>query len=430
MPDLYPASIDGIDLEIETVGDEFSKAIVKHEYPHRDGALLEDMGQHARTCRIKCHFWDDGGGHATYDAHQDLLAHLESREIVELVHPQHGPLRGGIESVSVQHDDTDRHAEIEIVFVHGQIEDTDDTAHEDVEGAVESAYMDSIEEQKTEFGEDMLAAIGPEANAIIGTVLDPAMGIVEQFNWVSGMARQYLQGVESFVGLLEGTLNQVTNPANSLISIISYGSDLPGRVIGALARCTERYSESIGGKDADPSRYVGSLIAWSDNLTAESGDFSKTARIGTASQVAVHTAYCYKADEELRRVRRRSEVRPAFDAKGKYTPPAYTAADQLMTERELENTLAEVRVRIQAAVGLARQATSLKRSALLLMQHVGEVKIERDKLATVTIDNPLPLHLICLHHGLSYRAAERLLDVNSAIRNPNEVSGEVTIYAE
>ncbi|MDR2551458.1 MAG: DNA circularization N-terminal domain-containing protein [Desulfobulbus sp.] len=431
MLDLYPAQLDGIDLEIEALDDEIAKAIVKHEYPHRNGALLEDMGQHARVVRVKCHFWDDGGSHQTYEAHLELLAHLDRMEIVELVHPNHGPMRGGIESIGIHFDDIERHAAIDIVFVQGLIEDTDDTVFEDVEGSAEAAYLDSIAEQKAEFGEDMLATIGLEANAIIGTALDPARGIVEQFDWVTGTARQYLQGVESFVGSLEGSLNIVAHPANSLMSIITYGNNLPGRVIGALARCAERYSISIGSSQtAAPERYVGSLATWSDELTAGSGDFAKTARIGTASQMALHTAYIYKADEDLRRTRRRSEGRPAFDALGRYTPPEYSAADpQPMTVQELENTLALARQRIQAAVDLARGAGSLKRAALTLMIHVNQVKIERDKLTTVTVDNSLPLHLICLRHGLPYGAADRLLSINQ-IRNPNEVSGEIVILAD
>ncbi|MCL2790126.1 MAG: DNA circularization N-terminal domain-containing protein [Desulfobulbus sp.] len=423
MPDLYPAQIDGIELAIETLDDEITKAITKHEYPHRDGALLEDMGQHARTVKIKCHFWDD-----TYEAHQDLLDHLDQMETIELVHPKYGPMRGSIESVAVHHDDSERHAAIDLTFTQGLIEDTDDTAFEDVEGSAEAAWLDSIEEQKAAFGADMLAAIGLEANAILSTVLDPAKGIVEQLGSISSAARQYLQQVESFVGSLEATCNLVANPANSLMALISYGSNLPGRVIGALARCAERYTLSLG-PSTPPVRSIQSLATWSDDLSAQAGGFAKTVRLGTASQMALNAASVYKADEELRRARRRAEGRAAFDVLGRYTPPEYAASDpQPMTMQELEITLAVVRAGIQTAIDLDRGSESLKRLALTLMTHVNTVKLERDKLSVVTIGHSLPLHLICLHHSLPYNAAERLLTVNR-IRNPNEVSGGIVMPA-
>jgi prophage DNA circulation protein len=452
MPDLYEAQIDGLDLEIETLDDEITKAIVKHEYPHRHGALLEDMGQHARTVKIKCHFWDDGGDHNTYAAHEQLLNYLDLMQTGELVHPKHGPMRGCIESMAIRHDDSERWAEIDITFVEGLIEDADDTAHEDVEGAAEAAYLDSVEEQKASFGQDMLDAIGAEANAILATVLDPLKPLMEQYEWVSGTARKYLQGVESFVNRLATTLDTVANPSSSLLALASYGANLPGLVIGALSRCAERYGISIGGS-ASPARQISSLATWSDQLvadasdvnvtqagqpgpggsapTVESRDFGKTARLGTAAYTALQTAYIYKADEETRRLRRRAESRPAFDTLGNYTPPEYTAADpQPMTMQELENSLAQVRARLQTAVDLDRGADSLKRLALTLMSHISTVKLEMDRVTMVAIDSPLPLHLICLHHGLPYQAAERLLDINNHIRNPNEVSGKVAIYAD
>jgi prophage DNA circulation protein len=98
-----------------------------------------------------------------------------------------------------------------------------------------------------------------------------------------------------------------------------------------------------------------------------------------------------------------------------------------MTVRDLESSLATVRGRLQAAVNLARQSTSLKQQALSLQTHVNTIKLEREKITRVRLDNTLPLHLVCLRYGLPYSAAERLLTINE-IRNPNEVSGEVAIY--
>ena len=104
-------------------------------------------------------------------------------------------------------------------------------------------------------------------------------------------------------------------------------------------------------------------------------------------------------------------------------PPAL----QVMNIRELEETLAVVRTRIETAVESAREIDSLKTMAVALLSHVNHVRLEREKMMTVTLDNPMPLHLVCLKYGLPYRDAERLIKVNN-IRQPNFTGGEVAVY--
>lgn len=426
--DLYPAQLDGIALEIEMIDDEIEKSIVRHEFPYRNGALLEDLGQRARSVRFRCYFWDDGADHATYELHNELMSHLETMEVGELVHPKYGPMRGSVESIHLGHDDRDRLATVDITFVQGLIESMEETAREDVQSSVEEAYLASIEEQKLSFAEELGAALGSEAGSILGFELDPDLGIVEQFAGITGPARQYLKTVESYVGTLEGTLNAVANPANSLVSIINYGTTLPGRVIGSVARCVERYARLADGLRTAPGRFADSLSQGMNALSTASGKFSKTTKIGGAAQVAMHVASCYKEDEARRNERKRSEQQPAFDRLGNYTAPDYAATDvQPATVQELESSLATVRGLIQEAVQLDRNQGSLKRMALSLQFHVGTIKLEREKTKRVRLDNTIPLHLLCLQHGLPYTAADRLLAINE-IRNPNEVSGEVLIY--
>ena len=436
MPDLYPAELDGFALEIETTDDAFEKAIVRHEFPFQNGALLEDMGRKARVVKFRCYFWDDGADHETYEAHKELEKKLASHEISELVHPKYGPLRGCVESMSIRHDDRDRTAEIDVTFVEGLIEDGGDTRHDDVEAGAEEAYNNGIEDQKKEFADDVKEALGPEASGILDRVLDPAKGIVEQFQDVSTKARNYLKTVESYVGTLEGTLNTIANPGNSLVSTINYGVNLPGRVIGSVSRCVERYALLYDSLKTAPARFVNSMTFGLKGLSNTSGKFSKTTKIASASHTALQTAYLYKADETLRVAQKKNEGLRAFDAVGNYTAPevaanraaATTAPETTMTVNELESSLAEVRGSLHEAIDLSRENTILKQQALQLQVHVNNIKLEREKIIQVLLDNPMPLHLVCLRYGLPYNAAERLLTINS-IRNPNCASGEVRVYA-
>jgi prophage DNA circulation protein len=71
---------------------------------------------------------------------------------------------------------------------------------------------------------------------------------------------------------------------------------------------------------------------------------------------------------------------------------------------------------------------SLKRMARSLLEHVNTVKLERDRIITIVLDNTRPLHLVCLKYGLPYNMSDRLLSINQGIRNPSFTSGEIQIY--
>jgi C4-type Zn-finger protein len=98
-----------------------------------------------------------------------------------------------------------------------------------------------------------------------------------------------------------------------------------------------------------------------------------------------------------------------------------------MSVRELERSLTGVRETLQEAIDLARDQQALKAMARQLLEHVNQVKLERDRMLTIALDNPMPLHLVCLQQGVSYRQASRLLAVNN-IPQPNFTAGEVTVY--
>ena len=83
---------------------------------------------------------------------------------------------------------------------------------------------------------------------------------------------------------------------------------------------------------------------------------------------------------------------------------------------------------LQEAIDLARSMVALRAMALALLNHVNRIKLDRENMVAVELDNPMPLHLICLRYGLPYGAAERLLAVNTTVINPNQTAGEVLVY--
>lgn len=421
--ELYPAQLDGYDLEIETLDDRFENAIVRHEFPKRAGAQLENMGQRARTVNIRCYFWDHGD-HYTYADHIDLINHLQSTELFELVHPQYGVMKGMVETFSTRHDDRIMTAEVDIAFVEELRGTIQDIQYEDVEGTAEDALVDSQQEQMEAFAAEVRAELGGEAISILEQVVDEGQGIYGQFQGYSQRAKNYLKKIDTFVSAVEGTLVSVANPANSVISTISYGTNLPGRVISALARCIERYvllNESV--EDA-PSRFLRNLRSAMLDLEDKAG-LGKHVRIAGAAQCAHRIAQIYKADEETRQTVRKSERAQSFDVNGHYLGTA--ATDSILTINDLEDSLFAVRTMLQDGIDQDRTMESLKVMARGLLDHVNTIKLERDKILTVELDNIMPLHIVCHRFGLNYNYAERIASINR-LKNPTFTSGEVRIY--
>ena len=426
---LFSAAIDGIDLEIETLDDQFEVAISRHEIPYRDGALLENMGQKARTVNIRCYFWDDGS-HLTYNDHIELVKHLKNKALVDLVHPMYGSMSGMIERVSVRADDRELTAEVDITFVEQLRQDLYERENEDVEAAADQAVIDAQDEQMEQLEDEAQDELGAEATEITSQELDPEQDILEQFSGVSQKARAWIKQVDAAVAAFEGALNDVTQPVNSLISTISYGTKLPGRVIGSIARMVDRYVTLYKTATTAPSRFLRNLRSAVDNLISQfafSPRMKARIRAAVATQGAHAVAQYYATDEKQRQVLRRLEKQKAFDMQGRYLNPP--VAEPVYTVNELEASILISRDMLQEAIDSegGRNITALKAMARILLDHVNIIKLEREKIITVTLDNPMPLHIVCLRYGLDYHYAERLVAINR-IPRPNFAGGSLQIY--
>lgn len=440
MADRYVLQIDEFHLDTETIEDTFEKAIARYEYPYADGAETEDMGAKPRGFRIRCYFLGE-----QYDRHTEFVDHLKTREIIELIHPKHGILRGRVETVTVRHDDRTDAAEIDLTFVEDLLHRAGAGVvgmHSDVSGAVEESFVAGQQDLLTFFAGDVRQALGPEADAVLAAELDPDLSILDQINGVSPRARTYLKAVDAWIGAMAGELAEVTVPATSLLSVINYPSTVPGRVIGTMAHTVARYAALHFSLKIAPLRFIASVRAGlalfvdsaagygpTAGYNSTASGFARQAAIAAAQRLALETAEVYQADQANRQRLRRREQARNFDALGNYL--RQEPAPETMTVGDLEETLAMVRADLQIAIDIGRADTvlgaGLKSMAMALLAHVNEVKIERDRLLSVRLDNPMPLHLVCLRHGLPYQYAERLMKVNR-INHPNFCAGEVLVY--
>lgn len=438
-------TIDGLVVDVESIKDGFSKAIVKHEIPYRDGALLEDLGQKARTAKFKAIF----NGEA-YTRHVEFLNRLGKRGLVELQHPVYGMLQGCIESAAVHHDDQVRYAEIDIDFVEqfraASALNLQPPPPADVRDLVESQTETTLRLAidsyrlglRADFG--ALGISAPEGAALAETPILPDQTVLSQLPNLSSKALGYAAAVDAAVRSLEGTLSAVSQPANSLIGTIAWAEDLPGRVVGTCARVVERYARSVDSLRAFPARFLDRLGRELSGLSGKIESLPEAAGVGgasgiatvarhlalvSASVLALEAAGVYAEDESRRAESKQAEEADTFDMLGYFRGGG--ASDPVMTLPELEESLALVRTSLSSAINRNRDIGSLKQTAAALLDHVNRVKLERERIAEVTVDNRTPVHLLCLRNSLPRNAADRILSINR-IPAPNFAAGPVNVY--
>lgn len=420
MAERYQAQLDGFTLDIESIDDTVEKAIARYEYPYRDGAATDDLGERARVIRLRCYWFE-----ATYPRHVEFLEHLKGRALFGLIHPKYGRMQGRIESVSIRHDDRNELAEVDLTFVQDLASQEQPALYTDVAAAGEEAFVVGQKTLQERLGQDAQGQLGSEASDILTKPLDPTQGIVAQFPGVSLKARAWLKTVESPVNAWNAAGAEAANPPGTLLAAVDFGTALPGRVIGPLARAAERYALANASLRSSPARFLERLAQGLAELRGVSGEQQHLARIAGAQRLALEASALYRDDESRRDRLRRAEATTAFDAQGHYRAPEPAGA--VMDVRELERSLSLVRAEIQAALDEGREQQSLKDAGRQLLEHVNQVTLERDRIVRILLDNAMPLHLLCLRRGLSYAYAERLLALNS-IPHPNFVAGEVNVY--
>jgi prophage DNA circulation protein len=445
MADTYQTSIAGFDLDVETLSDGFQKAIAKHEFPNTNGALLEDMGQKGRAISIRCYFGVSGGV-ASYDDYFEFIKILDDISTIELIHPEDGLLKGRIEKVDKRKNDRLEFAEVDITFLEGRIE-VEVQSEISMPGFGEETFLDALLEQQTQCVDDITEDLGTEGASAAAKALDASQGILAQFSSLSGKVRAYVAQVESGVATLEATLVLVTQPANTLLATVTYAANLPGRIIGAVAQTVERYAESYNALRGFPAQFQRSLKFSLNQLEASfrsfrskapagsSRNLSETAamtlianhiNLATANRLALEAAYGFSNDQTERLLAKKNEGQKSFDILGNYSAPV--SPGPIMTQNEIEATLASVMTAAQESIDLMRGAQAIKRGVSGLVTFARIVKIDAAKIKQVDIDGTLPLHLILPKYGLPYNAAERVLAINPQIKHPSFVSGTVNIY--
>jgi hypothetical protein len=412
----YTACINGRPVNCSTVSDGIEKSIVAHEFPNRNGAMLEDLGLNARTITIITH-WRE----ANYEEHKGFLRDLTKVETVEFIHPAYGPLQGKIRSAHIRHDDGVNYCEIAIEFIEDSESLSQLSVSPDIADRSERLFVEG-EQQQIE---------------LAGTS-------------IFGAVNNFLAAVENGMRAFDGIMVNAELPADSIISAIDYGTSLPGRFVESVANCVARYAQAYKATINSPVAFINSMnngfrklqesvdsfaISGSENAAARAARTLLSQHLGLAAaqQLCLQTAYLFEAEEIGRNVLRQQETRSAFDMEGNFIRPEI--ASEIMNVRELDYCLAIIRKFCAERIGIfgtideasSREVPAIKEMCAALLYYVKTIKIEMEKIIEIDVDPAMPLHLVCLNHGLPYPMAERVLSINN-IDNPNKVIGRIKIY--
>ena len=418
----FKAMLNDFALDLETIQDTIEKSVAVHEYPFSNGAKTEDLGENARRIRFRAHWFG-----ATYDLHFEVRNELRRLDFFQLIHPVYGSLVGRITSVAVNHGDEPDHVTIDFDFVEDLLNQVDVARKLNVAQAIEEAFVNGQSKQIESYTAILRKDLGTEAGAILAQTINEDESIITQLSGLSANARDYVYKIDRALAACEATLTSIEQPADSIIATINFGLNLPGRVVGSMAKMVERYAVMVQSLEQSPSKFLDALKFNLEKLEDSFADLLSQLRLSGAQRLALEAAKVFDADELNRREYRKQETRAIFDPNGKFIPGP--VIDGIITVPEAEVAIQNVRSYLQTALDGNREMETLRDMARDLIIHVSQIKFEYEKVRELEIDSSLPVHLLCLKAGLPYSAATRVLSLNPNVIKPSFMQGAVKVYA-
>lgn len=425
----YKAKLDGFDLLIEDSGtaDTWEKNVPEYDIPFASGAHTDGLGVRARHIQFTTVWFND-----SYEMHEAFIAHCLLDSINTLIHPKYGQIKGRVKSVQAVHRDNPQLVKIDVAFVEDADPDVEPVYTPDLVAIVDQSIAAAQLSEMERFASDVNANMGPAGAAILAVALDPELGILGQIQGLSTAGRIWINKIETAVSAIDAAFANITNPVESLLSTIDYGTTLPGRVIGSVARSVERCALAVKKTNDSPLAFMYAFRGAAETLLSSSGDLAKYVVSGIPQLTAVVMAELYSADQKQRDELLKQESQDVWGNDGtlKYIP----VLPSVLTINDIEMSIKSYRETAQAAIDSIR--TDLGSPELIkniniicknLSDYVDSIKLNRERMIEIDVMDPVPVHLLCLQYGLPYTAAERICAINN-FECPNFVSGKVKMY--
>jgi prophage DNA circulation protein len=422
----FEAKLDGFVLNIFDITDTLPQSIVRHEFISSDGAIVENYGLKAREISFKALFFG-----ATYADHFTFVDKITNTDAIHtLVHPKYGELYGYIQETAIMHDDTQDYVEISISFVEYKLSQ---------DSFLSKSAWQTINELQLQAMNNALATAGTlvgKASGLTGKLVSFNTSLRSQITGVTSKVSTFLTTLDTFFTAVDSIADTITSPLVAINNAVSFTQDVPGKLCSTVFNATNRITSSLIAIKNVPINFVNGLIAGARNfdklvayLGSKDGETNdllrKACHTIAATNVAVQTMAVLQADENNRATAKSMENKRAFDANG--VRINNIDIPEAMSVQAIEQILYEVRVYIQECVDYDRDNRDLKNIAWALVKYVDEIKLSKRSQVTMTVTS-IPLHLLCMQLGLPYNAADRILKINPAIKNPTFTQGQIQVY--
>lgn len=450
MPD-QRAVLDGIPIKIQGspgFNDPVEPVVIEHEPAGKNGARLQPMGLKAKRSSFTAFF----KGESEWNNYLKLIKSIERQELMDFIHPKYGLMKGMVSLFVPQQNEIEHQASIAITFVEDIISQQRPVFREAVAPAAENHAVNVNDQAIAKSKSGIDDSLGEDGIGLADKIIDFNSDIIDEFDDITGPVRFYVKEVDRIVKAMEGTLAAVSNPVNSFINALDFGTSLPGRMVKAATQLAERVAILVEDFGTAPENFVNSyrdqMLIFEEAIGIDASTLGGTTTGSTlqkqheisakremqenfktigATQAAVKLAEIYEEDDENRRQIQAQEQTESFDHKGNYLGASFNQ-QTIMTVKEIEDSLFVAREYIQEAIGLNRETPALHELALSLTRNVNEVKINLEQVVTVTLTETLPLFTVLNRYGLPYKMIDRIVALNE-IPNPNEVTGEIKLYA-
>lgn len=401
---LLPGSFRGVPFGVKNVQTQVGRRVVIHEYPQRDDAYPEDLGQKADAFTIEAIII----GPDYFKARDELIDALKQRGPGLLVHPYYGqrivtlasparisetPEEGGIARFSLDFIEAGDNAE------PSARQDTQDAVESAADGANEAIAEDFSEEfsldgapdfvetSALDLAKDVMAGLESARRAlvpdlsILSDYMAAANGVVGSLNSLIRAPAAFAQSVLGMFGALKALAMSPLHALNSYKGLFNYGS-----------------------KHASVPRTTPSRIRQATNQAAMAS-LARRASLVEAVRVAARVSY----DTYDQAVAMRDDLAARLDDEAAGIVPAPTGNGTPST------TVREVSEPVYQALTALRVA---------LVRDLTARSINAPRVTSATMPATLPALVAAYKiHGDARRAEELLARNRRLIRHPGFVPG-------
>jgi len=441
------ASLDNWLLNILDISDNMSMSIVRHEYIGTDGAELEILGTRPREISFRAYFFgfsvfslgleetpENTPGAvpewvvpSSYYNHYSFVKYLNDSQLQEHVlnHPKYGIILGFVESFQVYHDDTQDFVAIDIRFIEKDIQNRKLLAP-DFALNVDQQFVDQLNKGIAAASRSMQSS---GFGSLLGKVIDPAVSIAQQFRETSQDIRKFINECDKNIQAFDNFLYNVTAPLNAIDAAVMYIGDVPSLLIGSINGACNRIIASFAGISNLPLQFVNNFLLQSqllyDTITVgDNKEFFQT-HVKSVTAGAILRQSGAFLNTEKKNTSRQTAPGDTFDANGNRVRQAIVAP--IMTTQDLDYMIAQIRTNVQSAVVLDRNNTSLRTLSATIIDQYNTLRKNLRTTKVMQVNN-MPLMALLLQLGQPYYMADLYLSMNPQIRNPNFVSGNITVY--